>query len=766
MSAAEVTTLPIAQIRRDGGTQPRGGINPSTAQKYAQMRREGRTPPAVVVFYDGENYWLGDGFHRIEGSLLAGFSDQPTEIRQGTQRDAIFFSLGANAYHGLALSDDDRRRAAIRLLLDEEWGAMSSRAIADHVGYRSKTSVNNIRQQLREKGALGPMTEIVGTDGKTYPIPIPEPPAEDGAVVGEDNGEGVGADAASTNPFPEDCKTGEAREAYANTLCTVAEIEALLAWPELQKSAASKIEFRRKKILHIEEADTEEIVTQALYALPYNWPEVTDPGVEGAVLARLEDLAGGEALPTEPGMLSTDEQQIERVRGLSSLADVEEGLLQPGLSRAVRRALLTQRKLLGRVSPYTPLDADTPPGVRRAVERRQAEAEAAEAARAERDTWLTESMALVGQEAQARIAETDDADLLASWCDRETRSWVEKAHFYAPGRAEVRRALWERLVDLEVRPTGAEECPLCPGCFATASYTGAEPSCPHCCKSPADVRRELNQLAQAQAAAKGEAAPAPLLTLADRVQAADDRQMHAALRRMIPELAEHDSLRLLCAGDESLAERLPDMDTHELRELYYLGRVGDPNRVLLRKVEEALAAAEAEAAAVLAPAAGAGDQGPGPGPMVQAEDEDGLPALIRSRIHQGALGYWLCREQPAPEVFHNQLSHVEDAGDIEEALAVAWWLRLPLVYTDLLWARRAELDGEGGSAVAWPDGATAAGKVSVVELLAALDEATGRGAPPAWLEAAPPTLATAMMAWMAHQRPRPVLPKADAEAAK
>ena len=762
-TTGQVMTLLIAQLRRDGGTQPRGGIDADTVSRYAQMRREGRSPPAVVVFYDGEHYWLADGFHRVAGSLEAGFSDQPAEVRQGTQRDAIFYSLGANAYHGLALSKGDRQRAAIRLLLDEEWSQLSSRAIAQHVGFRSKTSVTNLRARLQRQGHLGPVTEIKGTDGKTYPIPVTEEPeGEADEETDEDIEEEDGAPEAVPNPFPEGCKTGDERVAYADTLSSVAEIEKLLAWPELQKSAANKIEYRRKKLLRVESAGREDVVSCSLDTLPYRWPEEADPSLEAAILARLESLADGAVVLGE----GTDAEQIERVRALSEKDGVEVGLLEAGLSPAVRRALLLQCRLLDKVRAYYRPDEDTPPGVLVAYERKEAVRQAQEAEREARRAWLSASSNLGGDEALDRIAETADADLLASWYTRETANWVKDNRFYEAGRDEIRCALWTRLVELEVRPADAEECPACVGCFALASHPTAEARCPHCSRSPTRVRVELAQLARVQAAANGEPEPASILTLADRVEVASEPEVQAIVRKTLPQYAEHDSVRLLCEGDEGLVDLLPDMGLHELRELYYLGRAGDPNRVLLRAVEEALAAAEAEAAAVLAPTAGVGDRGPGPGPMVQDEDEDGLPALIRSRVHQGALGFWLCRERPEPEVFHSQLSHVEDTGDIEEALAVAWWLRLPLVYTDLLWARHAELAGEGGSAVAWPTEATAAGKVSVVELLCALDEATGHGPPPAWLEQAPPTLATALMAWMANECPRPVLPVRDAEAAK
>lgn len=54
------------------------------------------------------------------------------DVRQGPQRDAILYSVGANADHGRARTTDDKQRAVLRLLSDPEWAAWSDREIARH----------------------------------------------------------------------------------------------------------------------------------------------------------------------------------------------------------------------------------------------------------------------------------------------------------------------------------------------------------------------------------------------------------------------------------------------------------------------------------------------------------------------------------------------------------------------------------------------------------------------------------------------------------
>lgn len=122
--------IAIARLRRDGGTQPRAMLDPATVEAYAEARREGASFPPVIVFHDGTNHWLADGFHRTAGHEAAGDSEIAADIRQGTQRDAVLFACGANATHGLRRTTDDKRRAVILLLSDPEWAVWSDHEIA------------------------------------------------------------------------------------------------------------------------------------------------------------------------------------------------------------------------------------------------------------------------------------------------------------------------------------------------------------------------------------------------------------------------------------------------------------------------------------------------------------------------------------------------------------------------------------------------------------------------------------------------------------
>lgn len=140
--------LPIGAIRTDGGTQSRDMIDEAVVKEYADAMLEGAHFPPVDVYFDGEQYWLADGFHRVRAHQRAKPRDGiRVTVHQGTQRDAILHSVGANADHGLRRTNADKRRAVMRLLRDEEWSQWSDREIARRCNV-SDRMVNNARKEL------------------------------------------------------------------------------------------------------------------------------------------------------------------------------------------------------------------------------------------------------------------------------------------------------------------------------------------------------------------------------------------------------------------------------------------------------------------------------------------------------------------------------------------------------------------------------------------------------------------------------------------
>lgn len=125
-----VAALSLNEIATDGGTQSRLKLNHVIIEDYAEAMQAGVEFPPITVFYDGKIYWLADGFHRVAAARKALVEDITCEVRQGTRRDAVLYSVGANATHGLPRNREDKKRAVMTLLHDEEWSKWSDREIA------------------------------------------------------------------------------------------------------------------------------------------------------------------------------------------------------------------------------------------------------------------------------------------------------------------------------------------------------------------------------------------------------------------------------------------------------------------------------------------------------------------------------------------------------------------------------------------------------------------------------------------------------------
>lgn len=152
------------ELRRDGGTQPRAVLSQAVIDEYAEAMERGDIFPPVIAFSDGIDLWLASGFHRQAAAIKA---DKllDVEVRKGTVRDAILFSVGENATHGLRRSNADKHRAVETILADAEWSKWSDNRIANHCGV-SQRFVGEAR--LSMNGSKIGETRIVERGGKTY----------------------------------------------------------------------------------------------------------------------------------------------------------------------------------------------------------------------------------------------------------------------------------------------------------------------------------------------------------------------------------------------------------------------------------------------------------------------------------------------------------------------------------------------------------------------------------------------------------------------
>lgn len=173
--------LDISIVRTDGGTQSRKNIDPKWVKDYAESMKEGAVFPPPVTFFDGTEYWLGDGFHRVAAMKSNGLTKAEFEVIEGTVRQAKLYSIRVNNFHGRNMTFDEKRNNIIWMLKDEEYGQWSDEKIAQEGGV-NRITVFRIRKKLEKEGQIAPKSTVKYTskDGKEKTMAVKSsPPAEE-----------------------------------------------------------------------------------------------------------------------------------------------------------------------------------------------------------------------------------------------------------------------------------------------------------------------------------------------------------------------------------------------------------------------------------------------------------------------------------------------------------------------------------------------------------------------------------------------------------
>lgn len=188
--------IALDAIRLDGGTQARVSLNTDVVAEYAAHMQEGDVFPPVVVFHDGSDNWLADGFHRYMAHKQNGATEIECDFRTGTLEEAKLFAYGANGKRGLSMSREDKRKVVLSMLSHPEWSKWTNSEIAKHVGVSGMT-VGRIKASLAYDAEKDPepkkfvrneKVQTVKTENlgkKKEKVVEPEPEVEVNDVVSE-----------------------------------------------------------------------------------------------------------------------------------------------------------------------------------------------------------------------------------------------------------------------------------------------------------------------------------------------------------------------------------------------------------------------------------------------------------------------------------------------------------------------------------------------------------------------------------------------------
>jgi len=184
--------LALYKIRIDGNTQARIKLNQDVVNEYAEHLKDGDKFPPMVVYHDGADHWLADGFHRYFAYKLNKETMAEVEVIAGTIEDAQEYSFSANqgSKRGLSNSAEDNRNIITRMLQSLRWSTWSDVAIAKHVGV-SRITVGRVKQslELKKEGSVKYVRDGKELEMKTGNLKRAERPAgtkPDSSTINED----------------------------------------------------------------------------------------------------------------------------------------------------------------------------------------------------------------------------------------------------------------------------------------------------------------------------------------------------------------------------------------------------------------------------------------------------------------------------------------------------------------------------------------------------------------------------------------------------
>jgi len=171
----------LADIRIDGGSQQRP-LSQEALESYEERRLGGEEFPPVQTVFDGLHHWLWDGFHRVHVARKVGDKMIMVEITEGTQRDAVWLSFGANKSHGVPRVKGCTAEIIKKIFADPEWAKVPQTKIAQHVGVspefisKVRASINRLIDAQSEKADADDFPDApiktVTRKGKTYQMKV------------------------------------------------------------------------------------------------------------------------------------------------------------------------------------------------------------------------------------------------------------------------------------------------------------------------------------------------------------------------------------------------------------------------------------------------------------------------------------------------------------------------------------------------------------------------------------------------------------------
>lgn len=158
--------MKLSQITLDPKLMMRVSLNQDIIDEYAQDMLDGDKFPPVIIFNDGDNNFLVEGFKRYHACKKNGFEIIDADVRMGTYDDAFDYALTvANRINGERYSQEDKRYQLNMALDMPRYAGKSDRELG-RILKVSHTFVSNTRK------ATGQQPEVIETTRKGKPVKV------------------------------------------------------------------------------------------------------------------------------------------------------------------------------------------------------------------------------------------------------------------------------------------------------------------------------------------------------------------------------------------------------------------------------------------------------------------------------------------------------------------------------------------------------------------------------------------------------------------
>jgi len=167
--------MKLSQITLDPKLMMRVALNDEIIDEYAQAMLDGDKFPPIVIFNDGDNNYLVEGFKRYYAYKKCGIELVDADTRMGTYDDAFDYALTvANRLHGERYTPEDKRYQLQMALDVPRYANKSDRELA-RILKVSNTFVSKMRK------AEGKQPKVIETtrNGKTVKVKNNKPEIED-----------------------------------------------------------------------------------------------------------------------------------------------------------------------------------------------------------------------------------------------------------------------------------------------------------------------------------------------------------------------------------------------------------------------------------------------------------------------------------------------------------------------------------------------------------------------------------------------------------